>query len=465
MSFMGSDVKAETSLSGRIVALSSILVALLCLTPIDGHCSGSRTSHLNVDSIVNFIKLKNSDINSPKGEEIELRYMGSIGRNRHLFAIVESSVSGGMPSDRVKEYELAEGNVGIINGWDLSSALRLDGIEGNVGSCPRIILEKGRNIYAVSEGFEPLNECIIRQNGGVRIDLPRLNASKAMVEQFKRAEQDRMKKLAAKKEADRLAWEARRQAKIEQFQKEKLMREQRAASISTEFTTIPDGCFQMGSDHITLSRHALPVHEVCVKSFEMAVYPVTLSFWQQVMGSLPPNVRVAPDHCSADCPVTKVEWQDIQLFLSSLNAQSGKTYRLPTEAEWEYAARGGTSTDWWCGNDPTCLTNSMVYRENSGGELQPVGSKLPNQFGLYDMGGNVDQWTQDCWSPDHSGAPVDGSARIEENCDHGVVRGGGYYSSPDQLRSAYRNLGMRKPDDKGVGPSPFVGFRLARMLP
>ena len=163
-----------------------------------------------------------------------------------------------------------------------------------------------------------------------------------------------------------------------------------------EFVKIPPGEFLMGST----SRHARddekPVTRVRIsKGFYLGKTEVTQSQWQAVMGDNPSYSKDGGD----DCPVEMVPWNDVQEFIGKLNARSGgERYRLPTEAEWEYAARAGTTTDTYAGNVTEPNGNDPVvnriawYRENSGGQPQPVGQKAPNGFGLYDMLGNVWEW-------------------------------------------------------------------------
>jgi formylglycine-generating enzyme required for sulfatase activity len=158
-------------------------------------------------------------------------------------------------------------------------------------------------------------------------------------------------------------------------------------------------------------------------------------------------------------PVDTVSWDDIQQFIAKLNQKTGQKYRLPSEAEWEYAARAGTTTEWSHGNDESKLGNYAWYAGNSGNKTQPVGQKLPNAFGLFDMHGNVWEWTQDCWHETYAGAPTDGSA-WNTSCiaDYRVLRGGSWYLKPAYLRSASRVRNFP------VFRNESYGFRLARDL-
>ena len=137
-------------------------------------------------------------------------------------------------------------------------------------------------------------------------------------------------------------------------------------------------------------------------------------------------------------PVEEVSWKEAQKFVKKLSAKTGKNYRLPSEAEWEYAARAGSTTVFSFGNDEKQLAEYAWFVQNSGVKTQPVGLKKPNAFGLYDMHGNVWEWTQDCWNKNYSKAPKDGSAWTTGGCSLRVVRGGSWIINPSSLRSAIR---------------------------
>jgi formylglycine-generating enzyme required for sulfatase activity len=160
-------------------------------------------------------------------------------------------------------------------------------------------------------------------------------------------------------------------------------------------------------------------------------------------------------------PVINVSWRDAVEYAKWLSEQTLKRYRLPTEAEWEYVARGGKETAYWWGKD---LVKGMANCTVCGGEWDykktaPVGSFKPNTFGLYDTAGNVYEWVQDCWHDNYNRAPADGSAWKEtsdENCRQRVIRGGSWFSTPESLRSSYRD--WNSADTRNVS----LGFRLAR---
>ena len=135
-------------------------------------------------------------------------------------------------------------------------------------------------------------------------------------------------------------------------------------------------------------------------------------------------------------PVIFVSWDDAQRYVAWLSRMTGKPYRLLSEAEWEYAARAGTTTIFSFGDDPALLGDYAWYSANSGNQAQPVGQKKPNAFGLYDMQGDIWEWVEDCWNLTYDGAPSDGSAWITPNCIFRTARGGPWSGDPMSLRSA-----------------------------
>lgn len=148
----------------------------------------------------------------------------------------------------------------------------------------------------------------------------------------------------------------------------------------------------------------------------------------------------------------------MQEFIKKLNAKTGEKYHLPTEAEWEYGARGGAKDEYlYSGSND--LDEVGWYRDNSGGKIHPVGQKQPNQLGLYDMSGNVWEWVQDCWHEHYNGAPRDGGAWLEDSngdCSRRDLRGGSWYDISGNSRVAYRS--GNDADNRLFD----LGFRLAR---
>ena len=233
-----------------------------------------------------------------------------------------------------------------------------------------------------------------------------------------------------------------------------------------EMVVLPGGSFLMGSppdpgpDPFSNEKpkanglpEEKPQHRVQIQSFAIGKYEVTQEQWYAVMGNNPSQNK------GRTLPVEQVSWDDIQQFIEKLNQKAGQKYRLPSEAEWEYAARAGTTTEWSHGNDESKLGNYAWYSANSARQPQEVGQKRPNAFGLYDMHGNVWEWTQDCWHNNYAGAPTDGSAWTT-GCSGNVrvLRGGSWIFDPAYLRSAIRS---------GIYPYYRLrenGFRLARTL-
>jgi formylglycine-generating enzyme required for sulfatase activity len=230
---------------------------------------------------------------------------------------------------------------------------------------------------------------------------------------------------------------------------------------------IPAGSFQMGSnDDVTWSwcfPCEQPVHTVNIASdFYLAKHEITQGQWLAVMGSKPSHFS----SCGDDCPVEMVSWNDCQAFVTALNALvSGGGFRMPSEAEWEYACRAGTMTRFHFG-DSDCppagcvlcdLSDYAWWCENdSPSGTKIVGRKLPNAFGLCDMHGNVWEWCQDRWHDDYSGAPADGSAWEADGGTSRVLRGGAKSRSARRCRSSDRRRGNPTLTNSGVG------FRVAR---
>ncbi len=162
-------------------------------------------------------------------------------------------------------------------------------------------------------------------------------------------------------------------------------------------------------------------------------------------------------------PVINVSWDDAQTYVKWLSRITGKTYRLLSEAEYEYAARAGTETAYPWGDEIKLNGKAMANCNGCGSQWDgkqaaPVGSFAANRFGLYDMVGNVWEWTEDCWNPNYQGAPADGSPWTSGDCNPRVVRGGSWVDFPDGLRSAYRYWYASANRSYGLG------FRVARTL-
>ena len=242
--------------------------------------------------------------------------------------------------------------------------------------------------------------------------------------------------------------------------------------------SVPGGTFRMGEFIGEGGEHEQPVHSVTVPSFRMGKYEVTLAQWDVCVtdggcgGYRPDNEGWGQEWDRGRRPVINASWDDIQEFINWLNNKTSGKFRLPTEAEWEYTARAGSSTKYHFGDDVSQLcqygnhadTNTGYdWRNKTCSDGEPerssvVGRYQPNEYGLYDMHGNVWECVQDCWNNSYAGAPRDGRAWTSGDCDRRVVRGGSWYSTPWYLRSAYRygrSRSYRASD---------LGFRLAQDL-
>ena len=206
------------------------------------------------------------------------------------------------------------------------------------------------------------------------------------------------------------------------------------ASSVREPETIPlrGGSFAMGSNEDISER---PVHQVTIKPFAIGKFPVSVQEW---------NACATAKACGFvstgrdEAPITNVSWSDARQYVAWLAETTGKPYRLPTEAEWEYAARAGTQTKYWWGDQ---FQADAANCKNCAANEQPVkvGSLKPNPFGLYDMGGSVDQWVEDCWHKTYQGAPADGSAWVEGQCPSHVLRSGSWKNDGRYVRPSNRD--------------------------
>jgi formylglycine-generating enzyme required for sulfatase activity len=200
-----------------------------------------------------------------------------------------------------------------------------------------------------------------------------------------------------------------------------------------EFVFIKGGCFEMGDTFGDGENDEKPVHEVCVDDFYLGKYEVTQGQWEKVMENNPSNFK------GRDNPVERVSWNDVQQFIERLNNQSGRKHRLPTEAEWEYAARSGGKREKWSGTSQEAdLGQYAWYSNNSGGQTHPVGEKRPNGLGLYDLSGNVEEWCADWYDGNYyTNSPKDNPSG-PGNGQYRVLRGGSWGLSPGLARAAYR---------------------------
>ena len=213
---------------------------------------------------------------------------------------------------------------------------------------------------------------------------------------------------------------------------------------------VPGGTFLMGSpeDEPERNEREGPQHEVTVPSFLMGRYPVTQAQYEQVMGTNPASQYDVDRFVAPNKPVVGVTWHNGIEFCQRLAEQAGRPYRLPSEAEWEYACRAGAPTPFYFGNTLTTevanYDGNYTYADGPKGEFRngttPVDHfGIANAFGLSDMHGNVLEWCLDHWHDTYKGAPTDGSAWIEDgNSSLRVLRGGSWFNGPRFCRSAYR---------------------------
>ena len=232
-------------------------------------------------------------------------------------------------------------------------------------------------------------------------------------------------------------------------------------SVCPEMVKLESANFYMGSpdlvestalDNPFLHDDEKPQHLVNIQAFALGKFEVTQVEWHAVMGSDPSLSKGSAQ------PVENISWNDAQSYIKKLRQITGKKYRLPSEAEWEYAARAGSTTRYPWGES---LTQICEYAWSNKNAANPnvVGLKTPNQFGLYDMIGNIAEWTEDCWQSTYHDAPTDGSAWLSGNCSLRVLRGGSWGDDPQNLRVTVRN---------GTHPTYYrfsgSGFRVAKDL-
>ena len=229
---------------------------------------------------------------------------------------------------------------------------------------------------------------------------------------------------------------------------------QQQQTIDIPMVYVEGGTFTMGasSNDADANDDEKPAHRVTVSSFYIGKYEVTQAQWKAVMGTNPSNWK------GDNLPVEQVSWDDVQEFIRKLNAKTGKTYRLPTEAEWEFAARGGNSSRGYKYSGSNDLNSVVWYYDNSGSKTHPVGTKSPNELGIYDMTGNVWEWCSDWYDSSYYSSaaqtnpkgPTSGSAR--------VLRGGGWDNSARRCRVSGR--GSSYPGIRIY----YIGFRLVLVL-
>ena len=220
---------------------------------------------------------------------------------------------------------------------------------------------------------------------------------------------------------------------------------------SMQMTPVKGGCYKMGGTSADAAENEKPAHEVCVKDFLIGKYEVSQVQWISITGKNPSS----HDDCGEGCPVENVSWNDVQEFIRKLSQRTQKTYRLPTEAEWEYAARSGGKQETWAGtSNEKELGDYAWYLSNAKYMSHPIGKKKPNALGLYDMTGNVWEWVADWYAEDYYATSPKENPQGPETGRLRVLRGG-YWGDMGQLAQVTRRIGLA-PDVKGAG----YGFRV-----
>ena len=218
-----------------------------------------------------------------------------------------------------------------------------------------------------------------------------------------------------------------------------------------ELVQVKGGCFLMGDVFDSGGSDERPAHEVCVADFSLGRYPVTQREWQGVMGSNPSQYRG-----EEGLPVENVSWDDAQAFVKALSERTGRKWRLPTEAEWEYAARGAGKKQKYPGTSREAELEQYAWLEsNSGLKTHPVGTRKPNDLGLYDMAGNVWQWVQDRYDRDYYRQSPRQNPQGDPFGANRILKGGSAYQQATFLRVSYRDY--QDPEKRGN----CIGLRLA----
>ena len=221
---------------------------------------------------------------------------------------------------------------------------------------------------------------------------------------------------------------------------------------------VPAGSFSMGSpaDEVGRTEFEGPSRKVSLDAFYVTKYEITVKEWASCAATGACQSRPTGVNTTQDLPIDDVNWYDAQAYATWLSKKTGKVYQLLSEAQWEYAARAGSKSPYFFGDDADKLDAFGWFKGNGGDQTHAAGGKTANAFGLHDMAGNVAEWTADCWNESYAGAPIDGAAWKDGNCNVRVVRGGGWEDEGPALRSAARGFGILNFRSKNIG------FRLAR---
>lgn len=357
------------------------------------------------------------------------------------------AVSQDLPDDILADQYLLEAKKALENGEPQAARRAFEKIEALDTEPPlefffffgKLLVEHGTSVGDVRQGQASLKQFVVnieKNSEYYRPTLELLSVAGGKIEKTERRQTEEAKRQVAAQE---------RAATLKDLMPSLL------DNLKRQMVTVQGGTFTMGctEEQSSCDDDETPVRQVQVSSFSIGKYQVTQDLWEAVMGKNPSRFRNCPR-----CPVENVGWDDTKMFLKKLNALTGEHYRLPTDAEWEYAARGGqkSQASLYVGSDD--LDSVAWYDKNSGNRVHQVGQKQPNGLGLYDMSGNVWEWIEDCWNKTYPGPPTDGSAWKSRNCSRHMLRGGAWTSYPRYLRSSnrYWNLSAFLRDD--------VGFRL-----
>jgi formylglycine-generating enzyme required for sulfatase activity len=236
-----------------------------------------------------------------------------------------------------------------------------------------------------------------------------------------------------------------------------VMAVERDCEYCPKMLSLSGGSFVMGS---VANPNGTPLHSVNVPPFFLSQFPVTVGEWRRCVVAKACSPEPIGKSEFDDLPVHNVSWEDAKQYIAWLSQTTRKAYRLPTEAEWEFAARANTMSTYWWGDRflddrANCYECGLPFEAD---EPTPVGTFVPNEFGLFDMVGGVDQWVADCWHESYKGAPLDASVWDSASCRERVLRGGSWKDAPARLASASRSHdGARTRDVR-------YGFRVARAL-
>jgi len=437
----------------------------------------SKTEDLNIAKIADSVR---KEVRYNYEQEAEASPLFQVGHDGGEFVFVRKKDEVALQVTKLKQaYEFAKANLTIHNLNKFLDDFPNSPYEAEI----EILLEEVEQ----HEAFEEVKR--IRTTSACRnflkkfpqgIYADKVNAIKKEIlskENIERENQERERIEREKQERERLAkleLEKREKARLEKLEREKQERE-RLAKIEKEklsrkfdfepkMVLIKGGTFDMG-DVMGDNEYEYekPVHSVTLSDFYLGIYTVTQAQWQEVMGTNPSNFK------GDNLPVETVSWNDVQEFLKKLNQLTGKNYRLPTEAEWEYAAREGGKKVRFGNGKNIANPSEMNFNGRKGykksyseiGEFivktTPVGSFNPHSLGLYDMSGNVWEWCEDDWHSDYKSAPPNGNAWVDSpRGDYRVLRGGSWFGNSSDCRVANR-----------IGYFPAIrsvnfGFRVAR---